>query len=137
MIDPHSFQASALAFLIAFVAAGIFTILFKVIYQFATPYNERKLIRDGNVAAAITLGAALLGYILPLASALENTVSLVEFAAWAVLAGVIQIVTFTVVRQVVMRDLSDRVERGELAAAIYMGSISIGVGLLNAACMTA
>ena len=137
MIDPHSFQASALAFLIAFVAAGIFTILFKVIYQFATPYNERKLIRDGNVAAAITLGAALLGYILPLASALENTVSLVEFAAWAVLAGLIQIVTYTVVRQVVMRDLSDRVERGELAAAIYMGSISIGVGLLNAACMTA
>ena len=137
MIDTHSFQASALAFLIAFFAAGLFTILFKVIYQAATPYNERKLIRDGNVAAAITLGAALLGYILPLASALENTVSLVEFAAWAVLAGVIQIVTFTIVRMIVMRDLSDRVERGELAAAIYMGSISIGVGLLNAACMTA
>ena len=137
MIDTHSFQASALAFLIAFVAAGLFTIVFKVIYQAATPYNERKLIRDGNVAAAITLGAALLGYILPLASALENTVSLVEFAAWAVLAGVIQIVTFTIVRMIVMRDLSDRVERGELAAAIYMGSISIGVGLLNAACMTA
>ena len=137
MIDTHSFQASALAFLIAFVAAGLFTIVFKVIYQAATPYNERKLIRDGNVAAAITLGAALLGYILPLASALENTVSLVEFAAWAVLAGVIQIVTFTIVRVIVMRDLSDRVERGELAAAIYMGSISIGVGLLNAACMTA
>jgi len=137
MIDTHSFQASALAFLIAFVAAGLFTIVFKVIYQAATPYNERKLIRDGNVAAAITLGAALLGYILPLASALENTVSLVEFAAWAVLAGVIQIVTFTIVRMIVMRDLSDRVERGELPAAIYMGSISIGVGLLNAACMTA
>jgi len=137
MIDTHSFQASALAFLIAFVAAGLFTIVFKVIYQAATPYNERKLIRDGNVAAAITLGAALLGYILPLASALENTVSLIEFAAWAVLAGVIQIVTFTIVRVIVMRDLSDRVERGELAAAIYMGSISIGVGLLNAACMTA
>ena len=137
MIDTHGFQASALAFLIAFLAAGLFTIVFKVIYQAATPYNERKLIRDGNVAAAITLGAALLGYILPLASALENTVSLVEFAAWAVLAGVIQIVTFTIVRMIVMRDLSDRVERGELAAAIYMGSISIGVGLLNAACMTA
>ena len=137
MIDTHSFQASALAFLIAFVAAGLFTIVFKVIYQAATPYNERKLIRDGNVAAAITLGAALLSYILPLASALENTVSLIEFAAWAVLAGVIQIVTFTIVRMIVMRDLSDRVERGELAAAIDMGSISIGVGLLNAACMTA
>ena len=136
MIDAVSFQTSALAFLIAFLAAGVFTILFKVIYQFATPYNERRLIREGNVAAAVTLGAALLGYILPLASALAHTVSLAEFAAWAVLAGVIQIVTFTVVRQIVMRDLSDRVERGELAAAIYMASISIGVGLLNAACMT-
>ena len=137
MIDTYSFGASALAFLIAFVAAGVFTIAFKIIYQWATPYHERTLIRDGNTAAAITLGAALLGYILPLASALENTVSLIEFAAWAVLAGVIQIVTFTIVRVIVMRDLSDRVERGELAAAIYMGSISIGVGLLNAACMTA
>ena len=137
MIDTYGFQASIVAFLIAFVAAGLFAILFKVIYQWATPYHERTLIREGNVAAAITLGAALLGYILPLASALEHTVSLAEFAAWAILAGVIQIVAFTVVRQLVMRDFSDRIERGELAAAIYMASISIGVGLLNAACMTA
>ncbi|WBH17427.1 DUF350 domain-containing protein [Sphingomonas radiodurans] len=132
----YSFQDSAIAFLVAFVAAGLFTIAFKVIYQAATPYNERTLIRDGNVAAAITLGAALLGYILPLASALEHTVSLVEFAVWALLAGVIQIVTFTVVQRIVMRDLGERIVRGELAAAIYMASISLGVGLLNAACMS-
>ena len=132
----YSFQDSAIAFIVAFVAAGLFTIAFKVIYQAATPYSERTLIRDGNVAAAITLGAALLGYILPLASALEHTVSLVEFAVWALLAGVIQIVTFTIVQRVVMRDLGERIVRGELAAAIYMASISLGVGLLNAACMS-
>ena len=137
MNDGYSFGDSAIAFLVAFVAAGLFTIAFKLIYQAATPYNERNLIRDGNVAAAITLGAALLGYILPLASALEHTVSLLEFAVWALLAGVIQIVTFTIVRMVVMRDFSDRIVRGELAAAIYMASISLGVGLLNAACMSA
>jgi putative membrane protein len=137
MNDGYSFGDSAIAFLVAFVAAGLFTIAFKLIYQLATPYNERTLIRDGNVAAAITLGAALLGYILPLASALEHTVSLMEFAAWALLAGVIQIITFTVVRMVVMRDFSERITRGELAAAIYMASISLGVGLLNAACMSA
>lgn len=137
MIDMASFQASALAFVVAFLAAGVFTILFKVIYQLATPHNEKALIREGNVAAAITLGAALIGYILPLSSALEHTVTLLEFAAWAVLAGVIQIVTFLGVRQIVMRDLSERVARGETAAAIYMASISIGVGLLNAACITA
>jgi putative membrane protein len=137
MNDGYTFQTSALAFIVAFVAAGLFTIAFKLLYQWATPYNERTLIRDGNVAAAITLGAALLGYILPLASALEHTVSLAEFAVWALLAGVIQIVTFTVVRRVVMPDFSDRIVRGELAAAIYMASISLGVGLLNAACMSA
>jgi putative membrane protein len=137
MNDGYSFGESAIAFLVAFVAAGLFTIAFKLIYQVARPYNERNLIRDGNVAAAITLGAALLGYVLPLASALEHTVSLMEFAAWALLAGVIQIVTFTVVRMVVMRDFSERITRGELAAAIYMASISLGVGLLNAASMSA
>lgn len=137
MTVPYNFQASAIAFLVAFLAAGAFTIAFKVIYQLATPYNERTLIREGNVAAAITLGAALLGYVLPLASALEHTVSLPEFAVWALLAGVIQIVAFTVVRVLVMRDFSDRIARGELAAAIYMGSISLCVGLLNAACMSA
>lgn len=137
MNDGYSFGESAIAFLVAFVAAGLFTIAFKLIYQVATPYNERNLIRGGNVAAAITLGAALLGYVLPLASALEHTVSLMEFAAWALLAGVIQIVTFTVVRMVVMRDFSERITRGELAAAIYMASISLGVGLLNAASMSA
>lgn len=137
MFYVHSFQASAMAFVIAFVAAGLFTIAFKLIYQWATPYNERVLIREGNAAAAITLGAALLGYVLPLASALANTVSLAEFAAWALLAGVIQVVAVTVVRRLVMRDFSDRIVRGELAAAIYMASISLAVGVLNAACMTA
>lgn len=137
MNEAYSFQESAMAFVLAFAAAGLFMIAFKLIYQLATPYDERALIRDGNVAAAVTLGGALLGYILPLASALEQTVSLAEFAVWALLAGVIQIVTFTIVRMVVMRDFADRIVRGETAAAIYMASVSVGVGMLNAACMSA
>jgi putative membrane protein len=137
MIEEYGFQAGLTAFIVAFVAAGVFAILFKILYQWATPYHERTLIREGNVAAAITLGAALLGYILVLASALSHTSSLVEFAVWALIAGVIQIVAFTIVRRIVMPDFGDRIVRGELAAAIYMGSISIGVGLLNAACLTA
>lgn len=137
MFDVQGFQQSALAFLVAFIAAGLFTIAFKLIYQLATPYKESALIRQGNPAAAIVLGGALLGYVLPLASALANTVSLAEFAAWAALAGVIQIVTFTVVRTVVVRDMAARIERGEIAAALYLLSISLAVGVLNAACMTA
>ncbi|WP_411286360.1 DUF350 domain-containing protein [Phenylobacterium sp.] len=137
MYLPDDFLANALAFLVAFLVAGVFTIAFKLIYQAITPYKESALIRQGNAAAAIVLGGALVGYVLPLASALANTSTLLEFCAWATLAGVIQIVSFTAIRMTVMKDLAERVERGEIAPALYLLSISIAVGILNAACMTA
>jgi len=136
-MDLHGFGASALAFVVAFVAAGLFTVIFKIVYQWVTPYNEAKLIREGNVAAALALGGALVGYVLPLASALSNTVTLLEFCAWAALAGVLQIAAFTLVRVVVMKDVAARIEKGEVAAGVYLMSISLVVGVLNAACMTA
>jgi putative membrane protein len=94
------------------------------------------LIRAGNTAAAIALGGALLGYVIPLASALTQTHSLPEFVAWALLAGVIQVATFWIVRRVALPDVSERIERGEVSTALYLLSISLAVGLLNAACMT-
>jgi putative membrane protein len=137
MLDWFAFQAGATAFLIAFVAAIAFFSAFKFVYQIITPYHERELIRQGNTAAAVALGGALIGYVLPLASALSQTVSLPEFAAWALLAGIIQILAFLVVSRVLYKALAARIEAGELAAGVYLASISIGVGLLNAACMTA
>ena len=135
-MDWFAFQTGATAFVIAFAAAGVFTVAFKLVYQWVTPYHERTLIRDGNPAAAIALGGALIGYVLPLASALSHTVSLMEFAAWATLAGVIQIGVFVVISRLAFRNLAARIEAGEIAAAIYLAAISICVGLLNAACMT-
>jgi putative membrane protein len=136
-MDWFAFQTGAIAFIIAFAAAVVFFVAFKYVYQWVTPYHERDLIRQGNTAAAVALGGALIGYVLPLASALSHTVSLAEFAAWALLAGVIQIVAFIVVSRFVYKALAARIEAGELAAGVYLASISIGVGLLNAACMTA
>lgn len=137
MFDWFAFTNGAAAFVLAFAAAGVFTVAFKLIYQWVTPYHERDLIRAGNTAAAISLGGALIGYVLPLASALSNTVSLLEFAAWALLAGVIQILVFVTMSRLAFRNLTTRIEAGEVAASVYLASISICVGLLNAACMTA
>lgn len=136
MFDFIGFKEGATAFLLAFVVAGLFTIAFKYIYQWITPYNEKALIREGNLAASIALAGALIGYVLPLASALSHTVSLPEFAAWAALAGVIQIAAFTGVRLVALPDVKRRIENGETSIGIYLAGISIAVGLLNAACMT-
>jgi putative membrane protein len=136
MFDWFAFTNGAAAFILAFAAAGVFTVAFKLIYQWVTPYHEATLIRDGNIAAAISLGGALIGYVLPLASAMSHTVSLIEFAAWAILAGVIQILLFVTVSRLVFRNLAARIEAGETAAAVYLAAISICTGLINASCMT-
>jgi putative membrane protein len=137
VFDPATFGAGALSFALAFLAAGGFTLIFKAIYRWVTPHDEGALIRAGNTAASVALGGALLGYVIPLASALANTHSLPEFVAWALLAGVIQIAAFWLVRRIALPDVSARIERGELSTALYLMFISITVGILNAACMTA
>jgi putative membrane protein len=137
VFDPETFGQGALSFALAFLAAGGFTLIFKALYRWITPHDEGGLIRAGNTAAAVALGGALLGYVIPLASALANTHSLPEFVAWALLAGVIQIATFWIVRRIALPDVSARIERGELSTALYLMFISIVVGILNAACMTA
>ena len=136
IFDSMAFATGALNFGLAFLAAGGFTLIFKAIYRWITPHDEGALIRAGNPAAAITLGGALLGYVIPLASALTHTVSLPEFVAWAALAGIIQIATFWIIRHVALKDVSARIERGEIATAIYVFAISVSVGILNAACMS-
>ena len=136
MFDLSGFLAGALAFLLAFIVAGLFTLGFKVAYQMITPYRERDLIRQGNTAAAVALIGALIGYVLPLASALSHTVTLVEFVAWALLAGVIQVAAFTLVRVIALPDVKARIENGEVAVGVYLAGVSVVVGVLNAACMT-
>lgn len=136
MLDVEAFRTGAVHFLVAFGAAGLFTIAFKFLYQWTTPHDEGRLIGEGNVAASIALGGALIGYALPLASALGQAAGLAEFAAWAALAAVIQIVTFLVLRRLAVPDVAARIERGEVSVGIYLAAISIVVGLLNAASMT-
>ncbi len=136
MFDTTAFLFGAGHFLIAFAIACLFLAIFKWLYQVSTPYDERRLVAEGNMAAAITFGGAIVGFALPLASALEVTANPLEFIAWGVLAGVIQVVASLVVRRIVIRDLVARIETGNVASAVYMAATSIAVGLLNAACMS-
>lgn len=135
-LDFDGFLAGAGHFIIAFGLACVFLAIFKRVYQISTPYDERTLVAGGNTAAAVTLGGAIIGFALPLASALSVTDDLLEFSAWALLAGVIQIVASLVVRKLVVRDLVAQVQGGNVAMGVYLAATAIGVGLLNAASMT-
>lgn len=132
----HVFLYGAGHFVLAFGLACLLLAVFKRLYQISTPYDEARLIAEGNVAAAIALGGAIIGFALPLASALTETADPIEFVAWAVLAGVVQVLASLVIRRFVVRDMVARIEAGNVASGVYLAATSIGVGLLNAASMT-
>ena len=123
------------AFAAYFCLAVVLVILFLLIYTRITPMNEFELIRNNVPGAAITLGLSLLGFALPLASAIAHTADLVDCAIWGVIALVVQLITFYAVR-IPVPDLSGRIAAGDLAPAIWLGLASLTAGLLSAASMT-
>lgn len=135
-IDWNAFGYGAGQFLLYFGMAAVVMIVFKFLYQMVTPYNEMKLIREGCVPAAVTLSGAMLGFAIPVYKSISQAATPIEFLTWAVLAGVLQIVAFIIVRAILVKDLAARIERGELSVAIYLAAVSVTVGLLNSASMT-
>ncbi len=123
------------AFLAYFTLALALTFLYLFVYTSLTPQREFTLIRLNNNAAATALGGSLLGFALPLHSAITNAISLFDCALWGLVALVIQVLTFLMLR-LVLSGLPDRIARGEQAAGTFVAAVSITVGLLNAASMT-
>ena len=122
-------------FLIYLGAALILTAIYGVLYGLATAHNEMRLIRENNAAAAIAFGGSLLGFVIPLASAIANSVSLGDCLIWGVVALIVQVLTYFVLRLGIDR-LSDRIADGEIGASVWLGAGSLAAGVLNAACMT-
>ncbi|VTP59971.1 Predicted membrane protein [Serratia rubidaea] len=93
------------------------------------------LIKENNQSAAFGFVGACLGYVIPLASAAVNSVSLLDYVIWGAVALVVQLLLFAAVK-VYMPRISDKIEANHLAAGIFLGGVSISGGVLNAACMT-
>lgn len=124
-----------LSFAAYFVTAVAVLFVFQWIYTRVTPYDEVAMIKANKAAASVTYGGALIGFVLPLASVIANSVSLVDMLIWAVIAGVVQLLAFAVMR-LFYPGLSDSIAANELAPAMKLAFVSIAVGILNAACMT-
>jgi putative membrane protein len=122
-------------FLIYFGIALVLLVLFTWIYMKITPYRELELIRAGNTAAAIALGGAMIGFVLPLASVVANSVNLIDMLLFAGLAGLVQIVVFVVARKL-LPGLGGAIEDGNIAKATLVAAMAVSVGLLNAAALT-
>jgi putative membrane protein len=136
-METPTLFTSVLHFGLYFGVSLLFLVLFKYVYKFITPHDEWKLIKeDKNIAAAIGFGGAVVGYAIALSGAASNSVSLVDFATWGIVAFVAQSIAFALVRYGFMRTLIERIEANEISAGIMLAATTIAVGLLNAACMT-
>jgi putative membrane protein len=122
-------------FLIFFVIAVALVALFLGVYTIATAHNEFALIRRNVISAAVALGFSLVGFALPLGSAIVHAQSVFDCLIWGLVALAVQIIAYWLVR-LVLPNLSERIAAGEMAAALFLGAASLSAGILNAAAMT-
>ena len=127
---------SELPWFLAFMATAMaLTLFYVVIYMWVTPHDEIKLIRENNMAASLAFAGSLVGFCLPLASAIANSGALVDVAVWGVVALLVQVAVFYLVCLPIPK-ISERIEKGEMASGLWLGATSLTGGLLNAASMT-
>lgn len=121
---------------LAYLAAALALVLiYVVVYSAVTPHNEFGLIRQNNSAAMIAFSGSLLGFALPLSSAVANSTSIGDCVVWGLVALVMQILAYFVLR-LPIDNLSGRIADGQIAAGGWLGAGSLTAGLVNAACMT-
>ena len=108
---------------------------FVAIYVRVTPHREFALIREGNIAASFSLSGAILGFIIPLSAAIRSSVNLADMAIWGLIALAVQIAAFVVLR-IVAPTITEDIAKGNGAQGFFLGCCSLGVGVLNGACMS-
>lgn len=122
-------------FLAFFVVSLLLMIVFVAVYTSITRHSEIKLIKENSVAAAVAFSGSMIGFALPLASAMISSRTILEMIVWGVVALIVQIVVYLLVRLPMPR-VSERIENNEIAAGIWLGASSLIAGILNAASMT-
>lgn len=122
-------------FLLYFLVALVLVALYLLVYSLATSHNEFALIRQNVISAAVALGLSLVGFALPLSSAIVRARNVIDCIVWGLVALVVQVLVYWLVR-LVLPNLSQRIAAGEMAAALFLGAASLAAGIVNAASMT-
>lgn len=126
-----------LPFAAFFLISLLALVIFKFVYTRVTPHDEWHLVKEKqNTAAALGLGGAILGFAIAIAGAASNAVDLIDFGIWSVVAIVAQLIAFLLVRFLYMPRIVERIEDNEISAGILLASVSVSIGIINAACMT-
>ncbi len=124
---PLLMAHSATTFLILIIGVRV--------YMLVTPHDELALIRAGNTAAGLSLGGAIIGIAIPLAFVLAFSVSVLDIVLWGVVTLVLQLVAFFVVDRM-LKNMSGRIEDGDMASAVLLVSVKLTTAAINAAAVS-
>ncbi len=124
------------AFLVYFATSTALCALFLIVYTKITPNKEFDLIfNEHNATAALALGMSLLGFAIPLASAIFNSVGILDCLVWGLVALVCQLAAYFIA-YMTHPNLGEAIRNNAMAAGIWVGFLSLAAGLLSAASMT-
>ena len=121
---PSMFGQAAIV--VAMLAGGIY------LYFLLTPYDDMALVRSGNVAAAISLFSIIVGLAVPLSFCLAFVSELPHLLFFGALTVAIQLSAFKVTDWL-LKDLSKRIEDGEVSAAIVLLAVKLAAAFINSA----
>lgn len=102
-----------------------------IIYTRLTPHKELLLIQQGNMAAAVSFSALIIGLALPLAACLVNKISLIDVAVWGTVSLFLQLFLFRVT-DAIFRGMPERIEAGEVPAATVLAAFKLAGSLMLA-----
>jgi putative membrane protein len=102
------------------------------LYVWLTPHHEVRLVREGNVAAALDLGGVLVGLAIPLAYSLKASTTLADLALWNLATVAVQLLVFRLA-DLVLRGLPGRIQAGEMAAAVVLVGAKLATAIIVAA----
>ncbi len=127
----NGFPVMMLHLLVTFGLLGVAA----TVYALLTPWREIRLIRQGNSAAAIGFAAVLISLAIPLAVSLSVSTSIRDIAIWGVATVVVQLLVFRVV-DLLLTGLPQRIERGEISAAVVLAGAKLATALIVASALT-
>ena len=131
----QSFLSGLPILLLHFTLTLLMLALGAVIYVMITPYHEIDLIKQGNVAAAISFGGVLVGLALPLAMNMVGSVNAFDILVFGAVAIILQLLAYRLT-DIVLKDLPKRIKSGEISAAITLVALKLSISVINAAAVS-
>lgn len=102
-----------------------------IVYVKLTPHKEIELIREGNLAAAVSFSGFLIALALPLASCLTSSVSLFDLLVWGSVSLLLQLFLFRLT-DLVLPGLPNRIKDADMAAAIVLVAFKLAGSIMLA-----